>query len=212
MIAIIDYGMGNVKSIFNAFYLLGEEPEIISEPTKILECEAVILPGVGAFSQGMKNLKQMGFINVLKEQVLEKGKPYLGICLGLEFLADMSLEGGTNEGFGWIRGSVKKIETGDISLKVPHMGWNDTRILKTNGLFNEIEDPSFYFLHSYYFDVDESEKSFVTSICDYGKTPVTASVQKGNIYAVQFHPEKSQSVGIKLLKNFIDDFRNNVKK
>jgi len=207
LIAIIDYGMGNVKSIFNAFYLLGENAEIIDDPKKLSQAESIVLPGVGAFEEGIKNLKEMGFIEILEKEVIDHKKPYLGICLGLEFLADMSLEKGTNKGFGWISGTVKKIETGDPSLKVPHMGWNDTEVKSSKGLFKEIENPSFYYLHSYYFDVNESEKDVITSICNYGKTPITASIQRANVYATQFHPEKSQSVGIKLLKNFVDDIR-----
>jgi len=199
--------MGNVRSISNAFSLLGEEALVTDDPNKLSEAEAIILPGVGAFSDGIKNLKYKGLIKVLEKEVIEKKKPYLGICLGLEFLAKKSLEGGIHEGFGWINGIVTRIQPNDPTLKVPHMGWNDTTVFKKNGLLKEIENPAFYYLHSYYLKVDDSEKNIITSVCDYGGIQITASLQKDNIYAVQFHPEKSQSTGIMLLKNFLSDIR-----
>jgi len=199
--------MGNVRSILNAFDLLGEQVEITDSPAKLSSAEAIILPGVGAFSDGMKNLRQKDLIKVLKREVIDKKKPYLGICLGLEFLAEKSFEGGEHEGFGWLKGTVMRIKPSDLSLKIPHMGWNDTMILKNAGLLKDIKNPTFYFLHSYYLKVDDTERDIITSVCNYGGTSITATLQKDNIYAVQFHPEKSQSDGIKLLKNFIEDIR-----
>lgn len=199
--------MGNVRSVFNAFNLLGEDVEISDDPKKLSTAEAIILPGVGAFSNGMKNLKEKGILPVLEKEVIHKKRPYLGICLGLEFLAKQSFEGGIHEGFGWIDGIVTKIEPENTALKIPHMGWDDTTILKKDGLLRELENPTFYYLHSYYFKVEKPEKDYVTSICNYGGIPITATFQKGNIYAVQFHPEKSQTTGLKLLKNFLDDIR-----
>lgn len=199
--------MGNVRSVFNAFNLLGEEVQITDSPNTLSDSEAIILPGVGAFSDGMKNLTKKNLVEVLEKEVLDKKKPYLGICLGLEFLADKSLEGGSQQGLGWIEGTVTKIQPNDTKLKVPHMGWNDTKILKKNGLMKELSDPTFYYLHSYYLDVKESDKDVITSVCDYGNISITATIQKENIYAVQFHPEKSQTTGIKLLKNFLEDIR-----
>lgn len=207
MLSIVDYGMGNIRSVMNAFELLGEKLEITDDPKKLSQSEAIILPGVGAFSDGMMNLKKKGLIEVLQKEIIEKEKPYLGICLGLEFLATKSFEGGEHEGLGWIDGEVIKINPSETSLKVPHMGWEDTQILKKDGLFKEIENPTFYYLHSYFFKIDDKEKDVITSICDYGGVSITATLQKNNIYAVQFHPEKSQTTGIKLLKNFLDDIR-----
>ena len=207
MLSIVDYGMGNIRSVMNAFELLGEKLEITDDPKKLSQSEAIILPGVGAFSDGMMNLKKKGLIEVLQKEIIEKEKPYLGICLGLEFLATKSFEGGEHGGLGWIDGEVIKINPSDTSLKVPHMGWEDTKILKKDGLFKEIENPTFYYLHSYFFKIDDKEKDVITSICDYGGVPITATIQKNNIYAVQFHPEKSQTTGIKLLKNFLDGIR-----
>ena len=199
--------MGNVKSVLNGFELLGEEVEVTDNPEKISKAEAIILPGVGAFYDGMKNLKKKNLIEVLEKEVIQNKKPYLGICLGLQFLAEKSFEGGEHEGLGWIKGEVTKIVPDDPKLKVPHMGWNDTKVNQKEGLLKEIENPVFYYLHSYYFKLNESDKNAITSVCDYGGVPITATVQHENIYAVQFHPEKSQTTGLKLLKNFLDDIR-----
>ena len=181
MLAVIDYGMGNVRSISNAFSLLQEEVKITDDPKIIANADGIILPGVGAFVDGMNNLKRKRLIPILKEQVLEKKKPYLGICLGLEFLAEKSYEGGTHEGLGWIKGTVTRILPTDSSLKVPHIGWNDTLIIKDDDLLKELEDPVFYYLHSYYLKTDDLEKNIITSICDYGGVKITATIHKDNI-------------------------------
>lgn len=207
MLAVIDYGMGNVRSISNAFSLLQEEVKITDDPKIIANADGIILPGVGAFVDGMNNLKRKRLIPILKEQVLEKKKPYLGICLGLEFLAEKSYEGGTHEGLGWIKGIVTKILPTDSSLKVPHIGWNDTLIIKDDNLLKELEDPVFYYLHSYYLKTDDLEKNIITSICDYGGVKIPATIHRDNIFATQFHPEKSQETGLKLLKNFIESMK-----
>lgn len=199
--------MGNVKSVLNGFELLGEKVCITDDYEQLSKAEAIILPGVGSFSDGMSNLRKKGLVEVLKKEVINNKKPYLGICLGLQFLAEKSFEGGEHEGFGWIKGEVTKITNSDLKLKVPHMGWNDTNVVKNEGLLKGIEDPVFYYLHSYYFKLNEIERNTITSVCEYGGTPITASIQNNNIYAVQFHPEKSQTTGIKLLKNFLDDIR-----
>jgi imidazole glycerol-phosphate synthase subunit HisH len=204
MISIIEYGMGNVRSVYNAISMLGEDVQILDDPKNLSESDAIILPGVGSFSKGMDNLKEKGFVKALETEILEKKKPYLGICLGHQFLAEKSYEGGLNDGFGWIKGTVKKITPKNKNLKIPHMGWDDTQIIKNNNLFMEIDNPIFYYLHSYYFDVVEEEKNTITSFCNYGDVQIPSTIQKNNIFSVQFHPEKSQSVGIKLLKNFID--------
>jgi imidazole glycerol-phosphate synthase subunit HisH len=207
MLALIDYGMGNLRSVYNAFKLLDEDVQITNQQSEISEAEGIILPGVGAFSDGMKNLRELDLVDKITEEVIDKEKPYLGICLGLEFLAEKSFEGGENEGFGWIKANVEKIQPKDTTLKIPHMGWNDTKILVEKGLMNELIDPTFYYLHSYYVNPEEEEEEFVTSVCNYGGINITASFQKKNIFAVQFHPEKSQNTGIKLLKNFLEEIR-----
>lgn len=207
MLAIIDYDMGNVRSIHNAFTLLDEEIKITDDPVTIESAEAIIVPGVGAFADGMINLKKKNLVSVLEKQVIERKKPYLGICLGMEFLAKKSFEGGEHDGLGWIKGNVIRLEPNNPSLRVPHIGWNDASILEKKGLLKDIQSPTFYFLHSYYLKIDESEKDIITSVCDYGGNKIIATLQKENIYAVQFHPEKSQTTGLKLLKNFLDDIR-----
>lgn len=204
MISIVDYNMGNVKSVYNAFELLGAEVEIINEPKKLKNSEVIVLPGVGAFKDGIKNLEKMGYMEILEEEVIDNKKPYLGICLGLEFLAENSFEGGETKGFGWIKGEIKKINTEESNLKVPHMGWDDTIIKRHDGLLKEMNNPVFYYLHSYYFDVEKIESEYIEAICDYGKTRIISSIHKKNIFAVQFHPEKSQESGLKLMNNFLE--------
>jgi len=199
--------MGNVKSVQNALELLGESA-VISDDIKIIsESDAIILPGVGSFSDGIKNLQRKNLLSLLDKEVIEKNKPYLGICLGLEFLVKQSTEGGIHSGFGWINGSVDKISPKNKTLKIPHMGWNDTIIKESTGLFKDMSDPTFYYLHSYMLNLDNSEKNIITSTCNYGDVVIPASIQKDNIFAVQFHPEKSQSTGIKLIKNFIETIK-----
>ncbi len=199
--------MGNVKSVQNAFELLGESIVISDDIKVISKSDAIILPGVGSFNDGMKNLQRKNLLSLLDKEVIEKNKPYLGICLGLEFLVKQSTEGGIHSGFGWINGSVDKISPKNKTLKIPHMGWNDTIIKESTGLFKDMSDPTFYYLHSYMLNLDNSEKNIITSTCNYGDVVIPASIQKDNIFAVQFHPEKSQSTGIKLLKNFIETIK-----
>tara|TARA_Y100000310_G_scaffold342964_1_gene448500 strand:- start:1998 stop:2597 length:600 start_codon:yes stop_codon:yes gene_type:complete len=199
--------MGNVKSVQNAFELLGESIVISDDIKVISKSDAIILPGVGSFNDGMKNLQRKNLLSLLDKEVIEKNKPYLGICLGLEFLVKQSTEGGIHSGFGWINGSVDKISPKNKTLKIPHMGWNDTTIKESAGLFKDMSDPTFYYLHSYMLNLDNSEKNIITSTCNYGDVVIPASIQKDNIFAVQFHPEKSQSTGIKLLKNFIETIK-----
>lgn len=200
MIGVIDYKMGNIKSVTNALGVLGENFLVVSHPKDLAGVQAIILPGVGAFAKGMENLKKAGFLEVLNEEVLAKKKPYLGICLGLQFLADKSYEHGEFEGFGWIKGEVRLINT-EKALKIPHMGWNNIEVVKDGGLLQGLQDnPVFYFVHSYV--LDAVEKDVITSTCQYGEKFV-ASLQKDNIFGAQFHPEKSQAAGLKFLSNFI---------
>lgn len=150
MIAIIDYDMGNVRSTFNAFKLFGEDVEITDDHDKISQSEAIVLPGVGSFADGINILKKKQLIPLLEKEVLKNKKPYFGICLGLEFLARKSFEGGETKGFGWLNGDIIKIVPNDPNLKVPQMGWNDTMIRNGKDLFKEITEPTFYYTHSYF--------------------------------------------------------------
>lgn len=211
MFAIIDYMMGNTRSVFNSFKLLDQEVIVTNDKRIISKSDGIILPGVGAFSDGMNNLKKLDLINILNEEVIDKKKFYFGICLGLQFLAKKSFEDGEHDGFGWLDGTVRKIITNEETLKIPHMGWNDTKIIMENQLFNEIKNPIFYYLHSYYLDLEKSNHKYIAAICDYGGTKIISTLQKDNIYAVQFHPEKSQNTGLKLIKNFVDRVNNHVK-
>lgn len=200
---IIDYGMGNLKSIYNAFKALGHKNvKIVNAPEELEQVDAIILPGVGAFADGMHNLNHMGFVDKLKDEVVIKKKPYLGICLGLQFMADMSHEYGQCKGFGWIKGNVEKIKVSDKIFKVPHMGWNDVEMKNHGILFNNLGDnPVFYFVHSFY--LNPLDKILVTSICFHGME-IIASIEKENIFGVQFHPEKSLGAGLQVLNNFCD--------
>ena len=203
MIAIVDYGAGNLRSVFNAFEAIGQRAQVTSDPADLKHADAIVLPGVGAFNTGMENLEKAGFVDALNEEVKEKGKPYLGICLGMQFLADVGLEHRARRGLGWIKSTVRALEPNDTAFRVPHMGWNDVQIKQESPLFNNLEDrPIFYFLHSYDLAPDKSETHVVTATCWHGQV-ITAAVQKDNIFGVQFHPEKSQGSGLNLLRNFV---------
>ncbi len=201
MIAVIDYGMGNVRSIekaldkINAEYLITRTPEGLDKATHIL------LPGVGHFELGMKNLETSGFVIALNEQVIKKKKPFLGICLGMQLLFKKSEEAPGIPGLGFIDGEVKKFK--DIPYKIPHIGWNESRIKEGVKLFEGIEnDTNFYFIHSYHATLSEDIPHATT---DYGYDFVSA-VEKGNILGTQFHPEKSQKKGLQILKNFVGHY------
>jgi len=199
MIAIVDYGMGNLRSVQKAFECIGADARITQDKDTIVAAEKIVLPGVGAFNVAIQRLESLGLVSVLKD-LLKRGKPYLGICLGLQILFDESDEGGRVRGLGILSGKIKKFNR----LKIPHMGWN--QIKKTNRsnnlkLLNDIPDNSFmYFCHSYF--VIPKDENIVAASTDYG-VDFTSAVSKDNIIGVQFHPEKSQKIGIKILDNFV---------
>lgn len=202
MIAVIDYGMGNLKSVSKALEAAGAQVCVSADPNVLRQAERIVLPGVGAFSEGMRHLEEAGFIQELAEQVRKKKKPFLGICLGMQLLAQRSHELGVHRGLGWIDGEVVLLETGDKRLKVPHVGWNEVSFDKNNPLFSGVkQSASFYFVHSYHFDC--RDRQAVIGTCGYG-IRFTAAIQKENIFATQFHPEKSQEAGLRLLSNFIN--------
>ena len=201
MIAIIDYGMGNLRSVAKAFEQLGAEALITGNAEEIRKAAKLVLPGVGAFGDGMANLKNAGLIEVMNEEVLTKKKPILGICLGMQLLASDSEELGMHKGLGWIDAHVRRLDANGTGLKIPHVGWNDIRITPGANLFEHLpQNPSFYFVHS--FAVRCNNAADVAATCEYG-TAFTAALQHENIHAVQFHPEKSQKDGLKVLENFI---------
>ncbi len=194
--------MGNVQSVMNAFKLLGQDVFLTHEKEDIEHAKAIVLPGVGAFKDGIENLEKSGLIPILEEGVLKKKKPFLGICLGMQLLAEEGTEPVSCRGLGWIKAKTVKIEPAG-NLKVPHMGWDTLEVRTYENLYNGIQkDPVCYFLHSYHVEPAESEKNIITALCHYGQE-ITASLQKGNVFGVQFHPEKSQGAGLKILENFI---------
>lgn len=198
MIGIIDYGMGNLRSVEKAFLALGARCEVISEPVDPRPLSGLVLPGVGAFAEAMDNLETAGWTEWIRERA-DSGLPLLGICLGLQLFFSRSEEGVGADGLDIFPGRVVRFP--DSVPVVPHMGWNRLEIKKTGGLFSGIADGSFlYFVHSYY-PVPEDDK-VVAAVTDYGVDFVSA-VSSGNIFGLQFHPEKSQSVGLKILKNFV---------
>ena len=201
-IVIIDYGMGNLRSVENKFRLSDCQIKISAEAADIMEADKLVLPGVGHFAQGMKNLKEKKLINVLENKVLKDKTPILGICLGMQLFTQSSEEGNC-EGLGWIDAESKKFEFDfkESFLKVPHMGWNSLRIKKEHDLVQDIwDDDQFYFVHSYY--VECKEENDILTETQYGQV-FTSSIQKENIIGVQFHPEKSHDVGSKMIENFI---------
>ena len=199
MIAIIDYDAGNIKSVEKALQYLGEEAVITRDAGEILMADKVILPGVGAFGDAMEKLNRYGLVPVIHE-VVEKGIPFLGICLGLQLMFESSEEAPGVEGLGLLKGKIVRIPEGD-GLKVPHMGWNSLSFPKEGRLFAGIPENSYvYFVHSYYL---QAEEDIVMATAEYGVT-IHASVEKGNVFACQFHPEKSSHTGLTILKNFVE--------
>ncbi|MBU0675236.1 MAG: imidazole glycerol phosphate synthase subunit HisH [Proteobacteria bacterium] len=202
MIVVIDYEAGNLRSVMNALAAIGQPAVISGDPQVIGAASAIILPGVGAFGDCMASLRRQNLVEVLTQQVVVEKKPFLGICLGLQFLAERSLEHGEHQGLGWVKATVKKIETGDRQYRVPHIGWNTIELKESSPLFKGIaEEPVVYFVHSYHLVLEDDPEAVVTSTCMHG-IEITASIQKNNIHAVQFHPEKSQQCGLKILENF----------
>lgn len=199
MIVIIDYKMGNIGSIFNMLRKIGADAIISSDIEKIEDASKLILPGIGSFDAGMKNLKEMGLMPILKKKVIKEKTLILGICLGMQLFALKSDEGISN-GLGWLDGIVKKFK-GD-NVKVPHMGWNTIAIKKNSDIFKDIpEEPKFYFAHSYYMDCKNKDDEL--AVTNYGQD-FSSVIRKENIIGVQFHPEKSHNFGMKLLKNFVE--------
>ena len=197
MIAIIDYGMGNLFSVEKAFVKLGAEVVVTRSPEVILSADKVVLPGVGAFGDCMNNLTEYGLVDVIHE-VINRGTPFLGICVGLQMLFDGSEEDPGVKGLGIFPGMVRKIVA--PGLKIPHMGWNSLEFANNSPLFADITTESYvYFVHSYY--AVPGDETLTTAVVDYGG-PVTAAVGRGNIHAVQFHPEKSGIVGLAMLSKF----------
>ncbi len=198
MIAIIDYGMGNLRSVQKAFEKIGATARIVPFPRDLARARGIVLPGVGAFGQAMNNLRAIGWDVALRESVT-RGMPLLGICLGMQLLFELSEEMGQHEGLGILPGTVKRFR-GEV--KVPQMGWNQIHIRQPSVLLREVADGSYaFFVHSYY--CAPSDKTMVLATTDYG-IEFASVVGRGNVFGAQFHPEKSQSVGLKMLANFAE--------
>lgn len=201
MIGIIDYGSGNVKAIANIYKRLNQPYFVTNEPQKLAEATHLILPGVGAFDQTMSLLNHSGLRKAMDELVMSKHVPIMGICVGMQIMAESSEEG-EEKGLGWIKGAVKKIDQTHLPQKpkLPHMGWNNINLINQNQIFDDINlEKGFYFLHSYYIETLQNDD--VVATVDYG-TELTCVIQKANIIGIQFHPEKSHDNGVKVFKNF----------
>ena len=200
MVAIIDYGAGNLSSVKKALDYLGAENEITQDRDKILSASHVILPGVGSFGDAMDSMRERGLVDTVKEAALTK--PFLGICLGLQLLFEGSEESPNAEGLGILKGKIVSIPK-DKGLKVPHIGWNSVNLKQQVGIFSNIDDESyFYFVHSFY--LKDADEDVVAATTEYGVT-IQCAVQRDNLCATQFHPEKSSKAGLQILKNFIGE-------
>ena len=199
-VAIIDYGLGNLASVKKAFSAAGANVCISSNPREIRTATHVVLPGQGAYGEGMENLKKRHLIGVLETQVLKKNRPFLGICLGMQLLGKSSTEGGFHKGLGWLPGIVEKISD-HPNVRLPHMGWDDIMFITPSAFTKGIKNESdFYFAHSYVLKL--AQPDLVIATCTYGET-FPAMIEANNIHATMFHPEKSQDNGLRLIQNFL---------
>lgn len=200
MIGIIDQGMGNILSIRNAFEALGHEVKTCRDAADLRGMQRLVLPGIGAFEDRMAGLTRGGFTAALEDAVWNEGKPILGICLGMHVMADWGTEGGRCRGLGWFGGEVVRLTPADCRLRVPHVGWNEVTFRATSPLFEGVPaGAEFYFVHSYHFRPDVVDG--VAAVCHHGGE-IVAALQRGHIFATQFHPEKSQAYGLTVLENF----------
>lgn len=201
MVGVVDYGMGNLKSVFSAFEFIDSEVMICTHPEDLKKADRIVIPGVGAIEQCIFKLTETGFAQALNEEVLKKGKPTLGICLGMQVMCKFSHENGEHACLGWFDAEVVKLNPSSPTMKVPNIGWNKTDYNKSIKLFEGLPVATdFYFVHSYY--VKTKNINEVAASYEYGET-VTAAIIKDNIFATQFHPEKSQDLGLKVLENFV---------
>lgn len=199
-VAIINYGMGNLASVQKALQKIGIDSIITSDPSVIINSKYILLPGVGSFERGIHNLKEHNLFNLIRNEVLINQKPFFGICLGMQLIASYGTEPSLTEGLNLIEGEVLKMQ--EEALRIPHLGWNSL-ISKGNSFFDEYDEKDFYFIHSYHFSVKDIQK--IGAKVSYGSEYV-AAVQFENIYATQFHPEKSQEFGLSLLKKFFNQY------
>ena len=202
IIAIIKYGMGNVASVQKVLKKLGYKSIITSDASEIVASDLILLPGVGSFKKGIENLESLGLINLLTKEVIEKKKPFIGICLGMQLVATFGNELERKKGLGWIDGEVIEIES-KKGLRVPHLGWNTVSSTRSKSLYNKFTGEDYYFIHSYHFKPKNYNEVVFT--VNYGGN-VVAALEKENIHVMQFHPEKSQKAGLNLLKKIINKY------
>ena len=199
-VAVIDYGLANVRSVVNALSCFEVDVRLVESGSDLTEADSIVLPGVGSFTAGMRGLRERGHVDALEENVRERGAPFLGICLGMQFLLEGSEEG-DEPGLGWVPGSCRRFDAN--RAKVPHMGWNEVTVVDESALFVGFGNSAdFYFVHGYFVPCGEAAGDVATGLCTHGEEFV-ASLACENIHGVQFHPEKSQSAGIKLINNFL---------
>ena len=205
-VALIDYGSGNLRSAEKALARVAAEAMtghgivVTADPAQVESAERIVLPGVGAFADCMRGVSSIpGMMDVLKDKVLKRRTPFLGICVGMQLLAEVGREHGDHKGFGWIPGEVVRISSRDASLKIPHMGWNALSLNATHPMLNDMSSADVYFVHSFYVVPDDS--SIVATTTDYGESFVS-SIATDTLFACQFHPEKSQELGLRILANF----------
>ena len=201
MFTIIDLGISNITSVANAFSKIGSKTNVTSDKSVVSQAKALVLPGVGAYQGGMSLLDKAGLTDVIRDRVLNKGVSILGICLGMQLLANQSSEHGIHKGLGLLPGVVEKLESKDQKYRVPNIGWSITTPKKKGVLFDSLAtEESYYYVHSYHFVCENSED--VASTIDYSQRSVTVAVERDNIFGVQFHPEKSQDSGLNLLHRY----------
>jgi imidazole glycerol-phosphate synthase subunit HisH len=199
-VAIVDYSMGNIRSVENGFRAAGADVAVVSDPAQLGRARGIVVPGVGAFGDGMRNLDRGGWLEPLEEEIRHKGKPFLGLCVGMQLLAEAGTEHGSHTGFGWVSGVVERLPANGV--RIPHIGWNDVAISPGSVLFSGLgESATFYFVHSY--ALRPSDAAVVSARCSHG-TEFAAALEIENIFATQFHPEKSQRAGLKVLSNFAE--------
>jgi len=203
-IVIVDYGVGNTLSVFNAIKQLGYHVAVSKDASDIDNAAALVLPGVGAFEAAMNNIRKYHLDEMLNEQVLVKQKPIIGICLGMQLMATTSEENGIHNGLNWIPGNVIKLDL-PREFSVPHVGWNDLTIHKKDPVFARVDEkPHYYFDHSYHYNCDQQH---IAAVTEYGGKSVVSAIKKDNIHGVQFHPEKSQNNGLKLFRGFFNSIQ-----
>lgn len=201
-VAIINYGMGNLRSVANAIEAVGGLPMIVDRPADVASAEAVILPGVGAFGEAMNRLASQGWPEALQQHAHEAKRPFLGICLGMQLLATRGTEFGEHTGLGWLPGTVTRLDRAE-GIRVPHIGWNEVVVKRSDGLLAPLKSlATCYFVHSFSFE--PTDESLVSGVTEYGGTHFVSAVERDNVFGVQFHPEKSQKHGLAILKRFLE--------